>query len=220
MNPLLVSPREFELVIVALLLVFGVVLAFVGHRIYKSILAVVGVVLGFVIGFTLGSMFSGIIVAYILGTLGAIFLALVFYYLVATAMSLIAGAAVFLLAHALGVGLIISLIIATAVFVIVFLTYDRIVALFTALVGATLVAWGLDILGFQWIIVAIIFFITTISGVIVQWIDISSKKPRPIESRNLPSKIDIVKRCPNCGHVLTYMPEYDAWFCYSCGKYS
>ncbi|MCQ5375254.1 MAG: hypothetical protein NO474_01445 [Methanomassiliicoccales archaeon] len=220
MNPLLVTPKEFELIIIALLLVFGIALAFVGHRIYESILAVAGVVLGFVIGFTIGSLFGGIIVAYILGTLGAIFLALVFYYYVATAMSLIASAAVFLLAHALGVGLIISLIIAAAVFVIVFLTYDRIVALFTALVGATLVAWALDIIGFQWFIIVVVFFITTISGTIVQWVDISSKKPRPIESGNQPSKIDIVKRCPNCGHVLTYMPEYDAWFCYSCGKYS
>ncbi len=220
MEPLLMAPAEVRLIAVALLMVFGAVLAYFGHRVYEAILAIIGAFLGFIIGYTIGVLFSGTLAGYILGILGALFLAFVFFYLVATAVALVSAAAVFFLANALGTGPIIALILAGAVFVIVFLAYDRIVILFTALVGAAMVIWGLDLLDVPAAYIIIVFVAIVASGVAVQWVDMSRKQLRPVESRSAAMKIDVAKRCPSCGQVLTYLPDYDAWFCYSCGRYS
>ncbi|MEM2944100.1 MAG: hypothetical protein QW083_02975 [Methanomassiliicoccales archaeon] len=220
MDPLLLSPREFEWVIVALLLVFGIALAFAGHRIYESILAIVGAFLGFTLGYTIGMTFSGVVAAYILGAIAGVILAIFFYYIVATAMALVLSAAAFLLSYSLWSIPVVSIIIAVAAFVIIFLIYDRLVMLFTAIVGGAMVAWALDILGMGWYVCVPAFIIVAAFGSAVQLIDISSKKPKPVVSNPPPTKLEVVKRCPYCGQVLTYLPEYDAWFCYSCGKYS
>lgn len=220
MDPILLVPGEIEIVVVAVLLVFGLVFAFAGHRVWKGLMGIIGAFLGFVLGYTLGMIFSEELAAFLLGVIGAVFLGVIFYRLVSTGVSLVIAAAAFILLYRLGAGTVISLLVAGAVFVIVFLGFERIIALFTALIGASMVVWGLDLLDISAYLIVPIFLVIAGAGALVQYYDIESKKKIPVVTHASIMKIDVVKRCPTCGQVLSYLPDYNAWFCYSCGRYS
>lgn len=220
MDPILVVPEGVRLVPVAALIVFGLAIAFAGNRIWKGLMGIVGVFLGFVLGYTVGIVFSGELAAFILGGLAAVLLGAVFYKIVSTGVALVIAVAVFILLYQLGAGVPLSVLVAAAVFVIVFLSYERLVALCSAIIGASMVVWGLDLLDVDAVLIVLAFLIVATAGFALQFYDIERRKKTPIASRSAVMKIDVVKRCPTCGQVLTYIPDYDAWFCYSCGRYS
>jgi hypothetical protein len=220
MEPILLVPGEMELAVVAVMIVFGLALAFAGHRIWKGLMGITGAFLGFILGYTIGMVFSGKLAGFLLGVIGAVFLGIVFYRLVATGVALVIAAAAFLLLYKLGAGIIISVLVAGAVFVLVFLGFERLVALFTALTGASMVVWGLDLLNVPAYFIVPTFLAVAAVGAVVQFFDIERTKKTPVVTHATIMKIDVVKRCPTCGQVLTFVPDYDAWFCYSCGRYS
>lgn len=220
MEPILLVPGEIELAVVAAMIVFGVALAIAGHRIWKGLMGIIGAFLGFILGYTIGMVFSGELAGFILGVIGAVFLGAVFYRLVSTGIALVIAAAAFILLYQLGAGILISILVAGAVFAIVFLGFERLIALFTAVTGASMVAWGLDFLDVPAAFIVLAFLAVGAVGAVVQFLDIERKKKTPVATHASIAKIDVVKRCPTCGQVLTYVPDYDAWFCYSCGRYS
>ncbi|MDD1767833.1 MAG: hypothetical protein LUQ27_04625 [Methanomassiliicoccales archaeon] len=220
MEPILIVPGEVELAVVAAMIVFGLALAIAGHRIWKGLMGIIGAFLGFVLGYTLGLVFSGELAGFLLGIIGAVFLGAVFYRLVSTGIALVIAAAAFILLYQLGAGVLISILVAGGVFAIVFLGFERLIALFTALTGASMIAWGLDFLDVPAGFIVLAFLAVAAVGAVFQYLDIERKKKTPVVSHASIMKIDVVKRCPTCGQVLTYVPDYDAWFCYSCGRYS
>ncbi|MDD1768553.1 MAG: hypothetical protein LUQ55_01050 [Methanomassiliicoccales archaeon] len=220
MEPILLVPGGIELAVVAVMVVFGLALALAGHRIWKGLMGIIGAFLGFILGYTLGMVFSGELAGFLLGVIGAVFLGTVFYRLVSTGVAIVIAAAAFILLYQLGAGILISVLVAGAVFAIVFLGFERLIALFTALTGASMVVWGLDFLDVPAHFIVPAFLAVAAVGTVVQFLDIERKKKTPVVTHATIMKIDVVKHCPSCGQVLTFVPDYDAWFCYSCGRYS
>ncbi len=175
-------------VIGALLIVVGLILAFFGGTLVRTLMGIVGALIGGSLGYVGGTLLSTnlllvIGLAVIGAVLGALFFSFILRLGVSLAVGLLAGAAVWTV---IGGGStdpvtsanLIAIVVVVLAFALAYVLFKRLLGLFTALAGGLLVGLSIDYLGIRFgsleptiagAIGLVIGVIVVIAGAVRQW---------------------------------------------------
>ena len=214
--------------IAALLLVFiGLFLAFAGRRIWKSVMSFIGGIIGFVVGLALGTAIGGVLIGLVVGVLGGIVGSAVFVFLARLGISVVAALLAFLVTIAVAgeSWLVAGLVIGFVVFVLTFVFVEAAIGVVTAVAGGLLFGFGMIILEVDPALSMVAMLAVIVFGAVVQlyaWREETVKQPRKLaaEAPVPPPPPDMpVRACPRCGSQMSYVPEYNRYFCDRCQQY-
>ncbi|OGS50369.1 MAG: hypothetical protein A3K65_08360 [Euryarchaeota archaeon RBG_16_68_12] len=145
-----------SLVIGAVLIVLGLVMAFFGRGVWAFLMGIIGAaigsILGFIIGFAVGNYLLGLILAIVGGIVGGYLFGKLVKIALALVMGVLAAALVFgLMGSPTGTGLgdtrtIIAIVAFFVVFALSYYFVEELIAIITSIIGGLLVALGVYIL--------------------------------------------------------------------------
>ncbi|HIH01953.1 TPA: hypothetical protein HA259_07810 [Thermoplasmata archaeon] len=223
---------EYGVLIFAVLLIVGFIIAFAGRIVWRHLMSFIGAIIGGLFGFVIGTAVGGILVGLFVSMLCAIIGSFVFIYLAEVGLGVIAGLfAFFVVDEILGDDyLIIALVVAGLALIITIVFIEQALGIVTAGIGGMLV--GLALLWLDWLdmtAVVVIMFATIIFGAAFQLMAIKD------EARRLATPMAAAtasqgavapvppptpgRTCPSCGGPLEYIPEYNRYYCYRCQRY-
>ncbi len=184
--PQYIGATELLIILGALLIIVGIILAFRGRRIWAGLMSLIGAIIGGAIGYIFGLMLNSWIAALILSILGAFIGSILFGYLVKIALAfvtalLIAGA--FYITIGAGMDLdarmIVSVIILLIVYAIAYWFIQEIIAFITALLGGILIGAGVYLVGLGATAALALGGLSFLAGFIIQTIDYHRSKKKP-----------------------------------------
>src|SRR5574340_115762 len=176
------------LLIGAVLVVTGLLLAFWGHGIWSMVMSMIGALLGSAVGFLFGAALGGNLAGIVLAIVGAVIGSILFSKLVKVALAflvgLLAGALVYTVmkgqadfsARTLDPALIVALLVVIVVFGISYYFIDDLIGIITAAIGGLLIAAGLYILNVATLLAAVAGIGAFILGAVVQTRAINRKR--------------------------------------------
>ncbi len=176
---------EIILLVGALLVLAGIVLAFRGRRMWAGLMSLIGAIIGGSLGYLFGLMMNQWVTALILSMVGAFLGSLIFGYIVKIALAfvmalLVAGLNYIALGSSVSqdVRVAAASIILLVAYAIAYWFIQEIIALVTALIGGILIGIGSYLLGLTpntaIAIGALVFFL----GFIIQTVDYRRDKKR------------------------------------------
>jgi len=215
------SPELLLLIGVAVLCL-GFVLALAGRIAWKHVMSFVGGVLGAIFGFVFGTAVGGVWVGLIVSMLGAVIGSAVFVFLAQLGLGVVAGLLTYVVASGVVDNFIVSAMLAGVAFVVTIVFAEQAIGVVTAVVGGLLVGIGLlwlDVTDMTLVVMAM--FGTMIFGSAFQLSVIKEKNVvRTATAQAAPATPPLSGRlCPKCGAQLTYVPEYNRYYCHKCQKY-
>ena len=153
-----------------LLIVLGLALTFLGRKLVKVIVLIIGGLIGALLALMISPLFLSPPFTYLAALIGFVVLGLISYFLLPFGGGVIAGLATFLLLKGM-VGLLMAALIALIVLIIVVILFNKILAVGTAFAGSLVTLAGLSQLGLTLplIIQLIILILLTVLGSIVQF---------------------------------------------------
>ena len=226
------SYSEYGVIIFAVLLIVGIIIAFAGRIVWRHLMSFIGAILGGIFGFILGTAVGGALVGLMVSILCAIVGSFVFIFLAEIGLGVVAAMFTFFVVEAVVGNEIVALVIAGLVLAITIIFIEQALGVVTAGIGGLLV--GLALIWLDWLdmaVVMIIMFGTIIFGAAFQLAAIKEQArvggavppvataaamqgaPAP-ETPPLPGRT-----CPSCGGPLEYIPEYNRYYCYRCQRY-
>lgn len=214
---------ELLLLIGVVVLCLGFVLAFAGRVAWKHVMSFVGGVIGGIFGFVFGTAVGGVLVGMLVGILGAVIGSALFVFLAQVGLGLVAGLLTYVVASSVLESYIISVVLAAVAFVATIAFIEQAIGVVTAVVGGLLVGIGLIWLDVtDMTVVVIVMFGTMVFGSAFQLSVIKEK--REARERGVGVAAPVAppmpgRMCPKCGKPLTYVPEYDRYYCHSCQRY-
>lgn len=221
------ASNEVLMLISVCVLVVGLVLAFAGRIAWKHIMSFIGALLGGLFGFVFGTAIGGWLVGLIVSMLGAMVGSAVFIFLSHVGLGVVAGLLTYLVSEPLFGDELPALVLGGVAFVLTLVFIQRAIGVVTAVVGGLLVG-----LAFVWMeLGSMLLVVLAMLGVIVfgaafQLIGIKEEEERRKASKvaaaaQSPPAVPAVpgRMCPSCGGALTYIPEYNRFYCYKCQKY-
>jgi hypothetical protein len=145
-----------DLILGILLLVVGLLLAFMGEDIWSAVLGFIGAIVGWAIGYAIGSVLfpapGDWWIPLILGMVCAFIGSMLFSWLVEVALSILAGAMAAGVAYMVYPEWWVALVVFFVVAILVYIFIDEVVAVLTAIVGGILVGCGVFLLaGTVWL---------------------------------------------------------------------
>lgn len=176
---------EILLLIGALLIIIGLVLAFRGRKIWAGLMSLIGAVIGGTLGFLFGMLLNSWIVALILSMVGAFIGSLIFGYIVKIALAFVTALLVAGLVYiVIGPGadqdmrIIVSAVVLIIAYALAYWFVQEIITLITALLGGILLGVGVYLVGMgafaALALGALVFFV----GFILQTVDYRKEKKR------------------------------------------
>lgn len=221
------ASSEIMMLISICILVVGLVLAFVGRIAWKHIMSFVGAILGGLFGFVFGTAVGGWLVGLIASMLGAMVGSAVFIFLSHVGLGAVAGLLTYLVGEALIGDELVALILGVIAFVMTVVFIQQAIGVVTAVVGGLLVGLALvwmDI-GTMFLVV-IVMLAVMVFGTAFQLIAVKEEQERREAAKvaagayaPMPAPAVAGRMCPSCGGPLTYIPEYNRYYCYACQKY-
>jgi hypothetical protein len=187
-------PPSLIWAIAGILVVVGLVFAFFGRGILKSLMAMIGAILGGIIGFLAGALLGGSLLAIGLGLVGSFIGFILFWKLVkigfALALGVLAAALVFIAfgtptGTGAGDSRVIGAIVAfIVIFAIAYYFIEELVGIITALIGGILVGVGAYLFlgpnavgGVQtWVVAAGVGAVVFFAGAFVQTVKVRRQK--------------------------------------------
>ena len=226
-----VSPEIVFLIALVIVLV-GLALAFAGRRVWKHAMSFIGAIIGGMFGFVFGAAIGGWLVGLIAGLLGSFIGSALFIFLARIGISVVAGALAIVVADALAGNGLVALVIGGVAFVVTFVYVETAIGLVTAVVGALLVGAGLALMDVtdMLLVVLVVLGVAVFGGAFqmtalkeerecrlahhathhpVAAAAVAAPAPPPVPGRT----------CSKCGGQLSYIPEYDRYYCYHCQRY-
>jgi len=227
--------RELQLIAAILLVFIGLFLAFAGRRIWKSVMSFIGGIIGFVVGLALGTAIGGVLVGLIVGILGGIIGSAVFVFLARLGISAVAGLLAFLVVSAIGgsAWFIAAVIVGVVVFVITFVFVEAAIGVVTAVAGGLLLGFGLILLDIDMALSVVAMLAVIVFGAVFQlyvWHEEEERKhgklppvyygtqAPPAGEPPAPPAMP-ARACPRCGSQMSYVPEYNRYYCNHCQQY-
>lgn len=224
---------EILTIIALLLVVVGLFLAFVGRKAWRHVMSFIGAVIGGLIGFAVGTAIGGWLMGFIVGTLAAIIGSALFIFLANLAIALTAGTLAFIVAGALTGSTIVGLVAGLIAFVVTIVFIEGAIGVVTAAVGGLLVGIGVMWLGFEMLIVVTAMLGSMVLGGAFQMLALKEEAELRDKARRLGSESPLAMKavappppppvpgrsCAVCGGQMTYIPEYNRFFCQKCGRY-
>lgn len=213
---------ELLIIIALVVLCLGFVLALVGRIAWKHVMSFIGGVLGGILGFVFGTAVGGLLVGLIVSMLGAVIGSALFVFLSHIGLGVVAALLTYIVASVVVGDAVVSLILAAVAFVVTVVFVEQAIAVVTAVVGGLLVGLGLIWLDLTDMTVVVVAMLATmVFGAALQLTVIKDKK----EIRTGPvAAVPVApampgRMCPKCGGPLTYVPEYNRYYCHRCQQY-
>lgn len=213
------------------LLIVGLVVAFAGRIVWRHVMSFIGAIIGGLLGFTYGTAVGGILIGMIAGMLGAVVGSVLFIFLMEVGLGVVAGILTFVVAEAVIGEPIVSLVLAAVAFVATVVFIEHAIGVVTAVVGGLLVGIALIWLDVTDMLIVLLAMLTTmVFGGAFQMTAIKEQERRRraaasagIAAVNMPvapAAPQVPGRtCPKCNGPLTYIPEYNRFYCYKCQRY-
>lgn len=213
---------ELLIIIALVVLCLGFVLALVGRIAWKHVMSFIGGILGGILGFVFGTAVGGLLVGLIVSMLGAVIGSALFVFLSHIGLGVVAALLTYIVASVVVGDAVVSLILAAVAFVVTVVFVEQAIAVVTAVVGGLLVGLGLiwlDVTDMTVVVVAMLA--TMVFGAALQLTVIKDKKGvRTGAVAAVPVAPAMPGRmCPKCGGPLTYVPEYNRYYCHRCQQY-
>ncbi len=213
---------ELLIIIALVVLCLGFVLALVGRIAWKHVMSFIGGILGGILGFVFGTAVGGLLVGLIVSMLGAVIGSALFVFLSHIGLGVVAALLTYIVASVVVGDAVVSLILAAVAFVVTVVFVEQAIAVVTAVVGGLLVGLGLiwlDVTDMTVVVVAMLA--TMVFGAALQLTVIKDKKElRTGAVAAVPVAPAMPGRmCPKCGGPLTYVPEYNRYYCHRCQQY-
>jgi hypothetical protein len=215
---------ELLLLIGAVVLCLGFVLAFAGRVAWKHVMSFVGGLLGGIFGFVFGTAVGGVLVGLVVSLLGAMIGSALFVFLAKVGLGAVAGLLTFIVADAAVGDLIVSAALAVAAFVATVVFAEEAIGIVTAVVGGLLAGIGmiwLDVTDMM--IVVLVMLGTMVFGAAFQLVAIKEQKEaktvRAAAAAAPAAPAMPGRACPRCGGPLSYIPEYNRYYCHKCQQY-
>jgi hypothetical protein len=222
-----ISP-ELVFLIALLLVLVGLALAFAGRRVWKHMMSFVGAVIGGMFGFLFGAAVGGWIVGFVVGMLGSFIGSALFIFLARLGLSIVAAGLTIVVAEAvLGSGLI-SLVLGAVAFALTFVYVETAIGIVTAIVGGLLVGSGLFLMGVEDMLVVLLAVLAlAVFGGAFQMTALKEEREKRIARHSIaaaamspPAAPPVPGRmCVKCGGDLSYIPEYNRYYCHRCQRY-
>ncbi|MGD9962637.1 MAG: hypothetical protein AB7S97_01880 [Thermoplasmata archaeon] len=212
---------ELLIIIAVVVLCLGFVLALVGRIAWKHVMSFIGGILGGILGFVFGTAVGGLLVGLIVSMLGAVIGSALFVFLSHVGLGAVAALLTYIVSSVVVGDEIVALILAAVAFVVTVVFVQQAIAVVTAVVGGLLVGLGLlwlDVADMTVVVVAM--FATMVFGAALQLTVIKDKKSVRTVATSAPVAPAVPGRaCPRCGGPLTYVPEYNRYYCNRCQQY-
>ena len=215
-----------------ILLVIGLALAFAGRAVWKRVMSFIGAIVGGLLGFAFGQAVSNnILIAFVVGALGAIVGSAVFIFLARVGISALAGVLAFLVLAGF-VNAVIALVAGFVVFVITFVYAEVAIGIVTAIAGGLLTGFALMMLGVDSTLAIVAMLVIIVLGATLQMSLLKEQADRkrmraaarasPVAAAAMtaPAAPPMPGRtCPKCGGPVEYIPEYNRYYCFRCQHY-
>ena len=217
------SPELLALIGVAVLCL-GFVLAFAGRVAWRHVMSFVGGAIGGIFGFVFGTAVGGLLVGLVVSMLGAVIGSALFVFLSKLGLGVVAGFLAFIVASSVVGDTLASLVLAGAVFVATLVFVEQAIGVVTAVVGGLLVGIGLIWLDVtDMMVVVLVMLATMVFGAAFQLVAVKEQKEARTVMAAAASAPAVPaapgRTCPRCGGSLTYVPEYNRYYCYRCQQY-
>jgi len=224
-----------ELLFIAALafLLIGLLLAFAGQRIWKHVMSLIGAVIGGLLGFTIGTAVGGPLIGLITGILGSMVGSAVFIFLARLGIGVVAGLLSFIVVAALTGSALLALVAAVIAFALTFAYIEVAIGIVTAVVGGLLVGIGLLWFDMSMLVVVLALLAAMVLGAAFQMTALKDEVDRkrrvravgysgPVAAAAItppePPPVP-VRTCMRCGGQLSYIPEYNQYYCNKCQRY-
>jgi MFS family permease len=179
----------------------------------------IGAIIGGLLGFTFGTAIGGWLVGFIVGMLGAMVGSAMFVFLSELALALVAGLLAYILGDAVTGSQIVGLVAAAVAFGLTVVFIKEAIGVVTAIVGGLLVGIALVWSEFVDMTMAVIaMFAVMVFGAAVQLMGVREEERRKREQAVVAPPMP-GRTCPKCGGPLTYIPEYNRFYCHKCQRY-
>ena len=227
----LAENEQLLMLIALVLMLLGLALAFVGRRVWKHVMSFIGAVIGGLLGFLFGVAIGGWIVGFIGGIVGSMIGGAVFVFLARLGISAVA-AILALVVVAGGTGSeIAGLLVGLIVFVATFIYAETAVGIVTAIAGGLLFGFGMFLLDMSMTLIVLAVLALAVFGGAFQMSVLKDERERarahhaahhhvvasavnPPQAPPMPGRM-----CQKCGGQLSYIPEYNRYYCYHCQRY-
>ncbi len=226
--------NEELLLIVALVFLFiGLILAFAGRKVWKHVMSLIGAVIGGLLGFTIGTAVGGVLIGFITGILGSMVGSAVFIFLARLGIGVVAGLLTFIVVAEVTGSSVLALVAAVIAFAFTFAYIEVAIGIVTAVVGGLLVGIGLLWLDMEMLVAVLVLMAVMVFGAAFQMTALKDEVDRkrrvsaigysgpvvaaavaPPEPPPVP-----VRTCVRCGGQLSYIPEYNQYYCHKCQRY-
>ena len=224
--------NQLLMLFAVILLVIGLALAFAGRAVWKRVMSFIGAIVGGLLGFAFGQAASGeILIAFVVGALGAFLGSAVFIFLARVGISALAGILAFLVLAGF-VNAAIALVAGFVVFVITFVYAEVAIGIVTAVAGGLLTGFALMMLGVDSTLAIVAMLVIIVLGATLQMSllkEQADRKRMRAAARASPVAASAMtapaappmpgRTCPKCGGPAEYIPEYNRYYCFRCQHY-
>jgi MFS family permease len=214
---------ELLMLIGAVVLCLGFVLALAGRIAWKHVMSFIGGALGGIFGFVFGTAVGGLLVGLLVSVLGAVIGSALFVFLAQVGLGVVAGLLTYVVAMGIIGDAIVSIILAGTAFIVTIAFVEQAIGVVTAVVGGLLVGIGLIWLDVtDMMIVVVAMFATMVLGAAFQLSVIKEQKEARARGAGVTAPVAPPmpgRACSRCGGQLTYVPEYNRYYCRRCQEY-
>jgi MFS family permease len=225
-----VSPELVFLIALVIVLV-GLALAFAGRKVWRHMMSFIGAIIGGLFGFVFGAAIGGWLVGFVAGLLGSFIGSALFIFLARVGISVVAAALTVVVVGAFTDSSLVALFVGAIAFVVTFVYVETAIGLVTAVVGALLVGAGLflmDLVDMLLVVIAVLGI--AVLGAAFQMTALKEEKERRLahHATHHPVAAAVAapaappmpgRTCSICGGQLSYIPEYNRYYCYHCQRY-
>lgn len=221
------SNPELLFLIALVLMLLGLALALVGRKVWKHLMSFVGAIIGGLLGFVFGAAIGGWLVGFIAGMIGSMIGGAVFVFLARLGIAAVAGVLAFIVVAGGTTSEIAGLLVGLIVFVATFIYAETAVGIVTAIVGGLLFGSGMFLLDIDMTLTMLAVLALAVFGGAFQMSVLKEERDRPrirhpvaVAAMTPPAAPPMPGRtCQKCGGQLSYIPEYDRYYCYHCQRY-
>lgn len=227
------SNNEFLGIVALLLVVVGLFLAFAGRKAWRHVMSFIGAVVGGLLGYAIGTAVGGPLVGLMVSVLAAIVGSALFIFLANVAIGLTAGMLAFIVAGALSGNTLVGLVAGLIAFVVTLVFIEAAIGVVTAVVGGLLVGIGVMWLGQDMLLVVATMLGSMVLGGSFQMLALKEESELRDAGRRVGSESAVAvaaasapapppvpgRTCPRCGGQMTYIPEYNRYYCQKCARY-
>ncbi len=224
---------EVLAVIALLLVIVGLFLAFAGRKAWRHVMSFIGAIVGGLIGFAIGTAIGGWLVGFMVSILAAIIGSALFIFIANVAIGFTAGALTFIVVGALTGSTLVGLVAGFVAFVVTIVFIEAAIGVVTAVVGGLLVGIGAMWLGLDMLIVVVVMLGSMILGGAFQMLALKEETDLRARARRVGSDSPLamraaaapapppmtVRSCARCGAAMTYISEYNRYYCQKCARY-